>query len=170
MWRGDLRFLRRANTVTSNMDTSLQLLAALSIGFALGIILMGFFLIRLVLSHARTLKQARAQSVKQSAATRRGQIAEELAPMLPGFDYDPADCKFLGDPVDYVIFDGLSAARNGDGDLRLLNIVFLDVKSGNATLSKPQRAIRAAITARNVTFVTAKITDGFAVELTTAKE
>ncbi len=158
------------NTVHDDMTPQLQLLLAVFIGFLLGFMFVGFFFIRLMLSHSRQLKQARAQSVKQSAATRRGQIAEELAPMLPGFPYNPADCKFLGDPIDYVIFDGLAAARTGDGDLHSINIVFVDVKSGNANLNKYQRAIRAAVVAGNVTFATAKVTDDFGVVITQAKD
>ena len=39
-------------------------------------------------------------------------MAEQMAPLLPGFAYLPADARFLGDPIDYVIFDGYSAVKD----------------------------------------------------------
>jgi len=147
------------------MEEGFTTLTWLAVGLAVGLVLLAVVFVRIKLAHAIALKQARAQSVKQSASTLRGQIAEEMAPMLPGFDFEPSDCKFLGDPVDYVIFDGLSAARNGEGDGESLEIVFVDVKSGNARLSESQRAIQDAIKAGRVRFVTARVKGDFSVEL-----
>ncbi|HYM38948.1 MAG TPA: Holliday junction resolvase-like protein [Thermoplasmata archaeon] len=83
-------------------------------------------------------KEIRQDSVDRSRATLSGQFLEKLAPHLPDFPYDPTDVRFLGTPVDYVVFDGLA-----DGDLR--EIVFLEVKSGRSNLRSSQRRVRDAV-------------------------
>ena len=71
-------------------------------------------------------------SHKKSSEVRLGQISEQLAPFLDLFPYDPKKVQFLGNPIDYIYF--------GEDE-----IVIIEVKSGNARLSKKQRAIKALI-------------------------
>jgi len=87
------------------------------------------------------LEATKAEEMKQkgraaSAHTTRGQILEKWCPFLehPQIEehWKPKDWSFLGNPIDYIVWD-----ENG--------IVFLDVKSGNASLSKKQRMIRDLI-------------------------
>lgn len=54
-------------------------------------------------------RETRRDSVDRSRATLSGQFLEKLAPRFPGFPYDPTDLRFLGTPVDYVVFAGLGA-------------------------------------------------------------
>ena len=71
-------------------------------------------------------------------------MAEQMAPLLPGFDYWPAAARFLGDPVDYVIFDGYSACKDGGSDGEDLEIVLVDIKRGARTTPDcPRRRRRA---------------------------
>ena len=51
----------------------------------------------------RSVSQSRYYT---SRAVLKGKMAEQFAPILPEFQYLPSDAKFLGDPVDYVVFDG----------------------------------------------------------------
>ena len=81
----------------------------------------------------------RRDAIRRSRATFGGQALEELAPQFPDFPYNPKDLRFLGDPIDYVVFDGLT-----EGDLR--DIVLLEVKSGRSDLRASQRAVRDAVT------------------------
>src|SRR5436190_1799632 len=83
-------------------------------------------------------RQVRKTAVEQSKAVTRGQIYEQLVPYLPEFEFNPKDAQFLGRPVDFVVFDGLD-----EGDLR--RIVFVEVKTGAATLSTRERRVRDAI-------------------------
>jgi predicted Holliday junction resolvase-like endonuclease len=55
-----------------------------------------------------------------------------MAPFLANFPYDPKQAHFLGMPVDYVVFT--------DDE-----VVFLEVKSGQAVLSKRQQQIKDLI-------------------------
>jgi predicted Holliday junction resolvase-like endonuclease len=47
------------------------------------------------------------QKLRQSGATLKGQIGERFAPFIPGFGYEAAGARFLGSPIDYVVFDGI---------------------------------------------------------------
>ena len=76
---------------------------------------------------------------KKSSEINLGLISETLTPFLKNFPYNPEDCRFLGQPLDYIIFDILNK-----------RIVFLEVKSGNSRLSKTQKAIRDIILKKNV--------------------
>ena len=73
-------------------------------------------------------------SLKKSSETRLGNISEHLVPFLDQFPYNPEDCKFLGMPTDYIVFN-----------LDQGEIVFLEIKTGNAQESKKQRTIRDII-------------------------
>ena len=68
---------------------------------------------------------------------------EQLIPYLPAFPYNPKDVRFLGSPIDLVVFDGLA-----EGDLR--GIVFLEVKTGGSSLTSRERQVRDVIRAREV--------------------
>jgi len=71
-------------------------------------------------------------SQKKSSEVRLGHIAETLAPFLDQFEFEPEECSFLGQPIDYVSF--------GQDD-----ITFIEVKSGKSQLSSKQRKIRDQI-------------------------
>jgi len=81
----------------------------------------------------------------RSQATITGLVHEQLIPYLPGFPFNPKDARFLGSPVDLVIFDGLDA-----GELR--EVVFIEVKTGGASLSKRERQLRDAVRAGRVSW------------------
>jgi predicted Holliday junction resolvase-like endonuclease len=78
----------------------------------------------------------RQDAVKKSEAVIRGKMIEHLVPYFPGFAYNPRDARFLGTPVDLVVFDGLS------GD-EVRKIIFIEVKAGKGTsLSRRERSVR----------------------------
>lgn len=89
---------------------------------------------------------ARGDAVRRSRAVLTGQIGEQLAPYFPGFPCEPADARFLGKPVDFVAFPGASA-----GSVR--EVVFIEVKSGDARLSATERALKEAVEAGRVRWV-----------------
>lgn len=76
---------------------------------------------------------------KKSSEVRTGKIAEQMAPFLGDYPFDPKSAKFIGDPIDFCHFlDD--------------KIVFVEVKSGKSQLSKKQRHIRDLIAAGKVDF------------------
>lgn len=94
----------------------------------------------LELEYREREREARDDSVRRSRSTLSGQFLEKLAPHFPDFPYEPTDLRFLGTPVDFVVFSGLS---EGEVD----EIVFLEVKSGGSALTSKERRVRDAVEA-----------------------
>lgn len=115
------------------------------------------YIAELQLEHQQQLTQAQKRSVNTSRAVLKGKMAEQLAPILPEFTYLPSDAKFLGDPVDYVVFEGYTDFRDGQGRAEDISIVLIDIKSGGARLTKGQQAIAQAIDEGRVRFETIRI-------------
>ncbi len=111
----------------------------------------------LMLAQQQETQQAVKKSLNTSRATIKGRIAEQFAPMLPEFNYLPSDAKFLGDPVDYVIFNGYTEWRDGNLAAEDIEVVLMDIKSGGARLSKGQLAIEQAVKQGRVRFETLRI-------------
>jgi predicted Holliday junction resolvase-like endonuclease len=93
-------------------------------------------------------KAARADAVKQSGATIRGNVTQHLLPYFPDFPWNPRDTRFIGTPIDLIVFSGLSEEKE------LNSIVFVEVKSGKiGTLSESQKKVKRYLeTGGNVTF------------------
>jgi predicted Holliday junction resolvase-like endonuclease len=108
---------------------------ALTFGLALGL-LVG--LVAALLWRIRHTRAIRRDAVQRSQAVTMGKVSEQLVPYLPGFPFNPKDVRFLGSPVDLVVFDGLA-----DGALR--RVVFVEVKTAGAGLSQRERQVRTAV-------------------------
>jgi len=104
----------------------------------------------------KSLLAARRESVEKSRSSLKGRIAEQMAPLLPGFLYDPADARFMGDPIDYIVFDGYTALRGGSAEA-VPEVVLLEVKQGTSALSPFQKAIAASVAAGRVRFEVCRI-------------
>jgi predicted Holliday junction resolvase-like endonuclease len=77
----------------------------------------------------------------------RGKITEHLVPYFPDFPYNPKDARFLGSPVDLIVFDGLSEEE-------IRKIVFIEIKtSDNPALSRREREVRAAVQEKRVDYL-----------------
>lgn len=85
----------------------------------------------------------RKDAIEKSRAVTLGKVAEHVVPFLPGFQHSPKDARFIGTPVDFIIFDGLDA-----GEVR--HITFVEVKTGSSSLSKRERQIRDAVKQQRV--------------------
>jgi predicted Holliday junction resolvase-like endonuclease len=78
-------------------------------------------------------------AVTQSRAVLGGKFTEQMAPYLPDFKYDPTEARFIGSPIDLIVFPGLA---RGDPE----EIVIMEIKSGrNAQLTPQERKIRQLI-------------------------
>ena len=77
-----------------------------------------------------------------------GNISEKIAPCLPGFNHNHADCRPLGDPIDYIIFEGISKKDS------VSRIIFTEIKTGKARLTDREKEIKTLIEAKKVTFDT----------------
>ena len=105
----------------------------MGIVLVVAIIICGIIIYKLVKKNSQLSTNIKSlQSQKKSAETRFGQAAEHFVPFLEDFKHHPSQAKFLGQPVDFVIFTPEK-------------LVFLEVKSGQSQLSTKQRKIRDLI-------------------------
>lgn len=102
------------------------------------------------------LQKEKDKILKSSKAVIRGKISEEIVPLLPNFPYKIEDCRFSGQPVDYIIYDGMSEFRDGNTE-KEITIILMDVKTGSASRSKVQNAIKKAIETGRIKFETLKV-------------
>ena len=91
-------------------------------------------------AHSRAISR---DAIKGSQAAVSGRVFERVAPYLPGFAFNPRDVRFIGDPVDFVVFDGLA-----EGNLR--RVVFVEVKTGAGDLNGNERRVKSSIVERRV--------------------
>ncbi len=75
-----------------------------------------------------------------------GFIFERIAPALKSFSFDRNDCRSLFDPIDYIIFEGLTVKDSVD------RIIFSDIKTGGARLAKGQKEIKELVEKKKVEF------------------
>ena len=98
----------------------------------------------------KAIDHARKDTIKRSRSVLRGQASEHLAPfVIKGTN--PKDYRFMGNPVDYVCFEGLSDLIDGEAN-EITSVRFVDIKTGKSSLNKSQRRIRDAINDGSVTF------------------
>ncbi|MCR5400636.1 MAG: hypothetical protein K6E78_03465 [Treponema sp.] len=87
-------------------------------------------------NNQKQLKETRNDAIKRSRAVLGGQMAEQIAPFLPGFPCNAADVRFVGKPVDFVAFPGMAEGKN------IEEILLIEVKTGSSKLSEREKEIR----------------------------
>ena len=88
-------------------------------------------------------KSIRKDAVERSRAVLGGKFSEQLAPYLPGFKYDPTEARFIGSPVDFIVFKGISKKEPEE-------IIFVEVKTGKSNLSENERKIKEVVENKKV--------------------
>ncbi len=78
------------------------------------------------------MEKARKEAITQSRAVLGGKFTEQMVPYLPDFKYDPTEARFIGSPIDMIVFPGLA---KGDPE----EIVILEIKTGRSGQLTPQQ-------------------------------
>ncbi len=92
-----------------------------------------------ILKWQAEMEQARKSAVVQSRAVLGGKFTEQMVPYFPDFKYDPTEVRFIGSPIDLIVFPGLA---RGDPE----EIVILEIKTGkSAQLTPAQKKIRRLV-------------------------
>jgi len=95
------------------------------------------------------LKKRRKLATEKAQITTKavniGKSLEKVLPTMRDFKWPVPDSKFLGDPIDLMVFNGLSVNK-------VKSINFVEVKSGKARLNQHQRSIRDAIEEQKVSY------------------
>ena len=89
------------------------------------------------------LPSHRKDAIMKSRAVLGGQFSEQLAPYLPNFPFLPTECRFLGKPIDFVVFKGMD-------EKHITEVVFVEAKSGKSKLSQQEKSLKEAIEKRKV--------------------
>lgn len=131
--------------ILSLMDFSNGLMAVIMAA----VFFLALFLGRLLQSliDRKKIREAREDAVRRSRAVLGGQLAEQVAPFLPGFPCNPADARFIGKPVDFIAFPG---SAEGAG---IEEVLLIEVKSGKGSLSTREKEVRAAVEKGRVRYV-----------------
>lgn len=99
-------------------------------------------------------KAIKKKTLETSRASLKGRIGEQMAPLLPIFEYNPADARFIGNPIDYVIFDRYTDVKDRNTDDQI-TIIFMDVKTGkSAYLNPTQKKIKEAVESGRINWKT----------------
>jgi len=98
----------------------------------------------------KQIPQHRKEAILKSRAVLGGHFSEQLAPYLPDFEYLPTECRFVGKPIDFIVFKGMD-------EKNINEVVFVEVKSGKAKLSSSERKLKEAIEKKKVKWVEYRI-------------
>jgi predicted Holliday junction resolvase-like endonuclease len=79
-----------------------------------------------------------------SEASNFGKISEQILPAFLTFPYQQAECRVLLQPIDYVVFKGLSKRDHVEA------IKFVEVKTGAGRLDRKQQQIRNCVVDRKI--------------------
>ena len=120
----------------------------LGVGIAIGLLVAWVYVLIWKLRYTARIREG---AVQRSQAITAGKVYEQLVPYLPGFPYNPKDVRFLGSPIDLVVFDGLAEGR-------VRQIVFVEVKTGSSSLTCRERFVRDVIQAGEVEWAELRVT------------
>ena len=109
----------------------------LSLTFLIIGFLIGKFLTDLKWRHEK-IPEIREEAISKSRQILTGQFSEQLAPYFPDFPYSPTEVRFIGKPIDFIVFKGMD-------DKEINEVVFVEVKSGKSRINKHERNLKRAI-------------------------
>jgi predicted Holliday junction resolvase-like endonuclease len=121
--------------------------ASVLLGLAFGLLLAAIYVLWWRLRYTRAVRR---DAVQRSEAVTVGKVSEQLLPFFPEFGFNPRDARFLGTPVDLLVFDGLAEGR-------CARVVFVEVKTRSSSLSPRERLVRDAIRAGRVEWLELRI-------------
>jgi predicted Holliday junction resolvase-like endonuclease len=85
-------------------------------------------------------KEIREDAIKRSKSVMLGKMWEQIVPHYrpTDFTFIPSDARFLGSPIDFVIFKGAS-----EGEIE--EVVFLEIKTAKSRMNSQQVKLKKVI-------------------------
>ncbi|MGB9621410.1 MAG: Holliday junction resolvase-like protein [Brevinematia bacterium] len=113
--------------------------------------ILGYFIAKYLVNKEiqELIKKERKSAINFSRSVLKGKISEQMFPLMPFFKYNMSDARFIGSPIDYIVFRGYSNLEDGS---EIKEIVFVEVKTGNSKLSNSEIAVKRAIEDKKVRF------------------
>jgi predicted Holliday junction resolvase-like endonuclease len=91
-------------------------------------------------------ERIRQDAIRRSRGVIHGKVTEHLIPYFPAFPWNPSDARFLGSPVDFIVFHGLSEGE-------VTEIILVEVKSGaRKVLSPRERSVARCAERGDISF------------------
>lgn len=91
----------------------------------------------------KTLPKIRQDAIKMSKSVVGGFATEQLAPYLPNFKYNPSEVRFIGKPIDFLVFKGMD-------NKEIEEIIFVEVKTGKSQLNTNEKSLKKAIEEKKI--------------------
>jgi len=98
-------------------------------------------------------KEIRQDAIKGSVTTLLGKVGEQIAPlyMMKELGVSPRDLRFIGTPIDFIAFKGLSEGKPE-------KIIFIEVKaSQSGSLTEKEKHVKSLVEAKQVEWITFNI-------------
>ena len=114
-----------------------QILIIIIVGFV-------FFVVGYLVAWVK-VQEVKKEGIKQSRRVLGGEFSEQLAPYLPNFPFSPTETKFIGKPIDLVVFKGMDQKN-------ITEVIFVEVKSGKSRLNPNERILRNVIDDKKVSW------------------
>ena len=80
----------------------------------------------------------RQDAINRSQSVILGKVTEHLIPFHQNFPYNPKEARFIGSPIDMIVFQGIDNEEE-------VTIYILEIKTGTSSLNKRQKLVRDAI-------------------------
>lgn len=81
----------------------------------------------------------RRDAINRSQAVTLGKITEHIIPFHQTFPYNPKDLRFIGSPIDMIVFDGATEESEE------VEVHILEIKTSKSALSNKQKLIKQAV-------------------------
>jgi predicted Holliday junction resolvase-like endonuclease len=111
---------------------------------AVGCLIIGYLIGNIIATRRRDkhwesqIENHRKDAIARSRAVLTGHFSEQLAPYLPDFPFKPTECKFIGKPIDFIVFNGLD-------EKNVTRVSFVEVKSGKSNLTSTEKTVKDSI-------------------------
>jgi len=143
--------------------TDLQIIGAVILGVVIAYTAFLTYVLReekkryaILLQEKQDILESKTRSSAAQRATIKGQLAEQFFPLMPINTHEPSDMRFIGDFCDFLCVDGYTKCKD-TGDDYIDSIVFVEIKTGKAQLSRHQKLIRDAVEAGRVRWETIRV-------------
>lgn len=137
-------------------------IAIIAVGvFVIIALIIGYFIGKKITEHnlEKQLPEIRQEAINKSRAVLGGQFSEQLAPFLPNFPYNPTEARFIGKPIDFLVFKGMD-------EKNITEVVFVEVKSGKARMNPVEKTLKDVVANKKVSWAEYRIPE----EITKKKE
>jgi predicted Holliday junction resolvase-like endonuclease len=99
------------------------------------------------------LRGIRRDALDSERSTLKERVGAEVAERMEPFPFVPADARFIGHPVQFVVFDGHTEVKDREAEA-LRGVVFVSIGNGNGIADADARLVEECVTAGRLSWLT----------------